>query len=164
MIVNVVPHPFGAGDIDPGPVPTHELLHEREADTGPLVRSAPRVRHAMESIKDLRQLVGGNADARVRDVDDRRIPPIAHADGDATVERVLEGVGQEIEYDLLPHLPVDVDARGQERRVHVERESRAVGGRAEGARQFRRAGGQIDRLVGRRGASGLGCARSRASS
>ena len=74
---------------------------------------ALRALDPVEALEDVRHLLGGmpvpvsltlELDAIVR----RR-----RRDRDAPLEGELEGVGQEVEDDLLPHVPVDVDRLGQ---------------------------------------------------
>ena len=71
------------------------------------------------------------------------------------LEGELEGVGEEVEDDLLPHVAVDVDRLGQRRAVHDQLQPRPLHGGAENGGQLGREGGQVGRLVGRLDAAGL---------
>ena len=46
-----------------------ELVHQREPDAGPFLRARPRAGDAVESVEDVRQLVRGDPDARVGDLE-----------------------------------------------------------------------------------------------
>src|SRR5262249_46081686 len=62
---------------------------------------------------------------------------LTQADLDLPVERKLEGVGNEIEDDLLPHLAVDEGRLAKRRAVDRELEAGLLYRRAEHARQLR---------------------------
>ena len=68
--------------------------------------------------------------------------------GDLAFERELEGVGQQVENDLFPHLPIDVGRLRQRRAIDRETDAGALAGRAEIARQVGRQRGKVGRLVG----------------
>ena len=64
-----------------------------------------------------------DADAGVADHQvDRRRRRSAQLDGDRALEGELEGVRQQVEDDLLPHVAVDVDGLAGRRAAHVERQ------------------------------------------
>ena len=68
---------------------------------------------------------------------------------------MLEGIGEEVEYELLPHLAVDVDRLGQGRAIDRQHQARLLNCRAEDAGQFRRMRGQVGRLIAGLDAAGL---------
>ncbi len=74
---------------------------------------------------------------------------------DAALEGELEGVGEEVEDDLLPHVPIDVDRLRQRLAGDVEPEPRTLAGRTEARRQLGREPGKLGRLVHRLGAARL---------
>src|SRR5678815_677928 len=86
-----------------------ELVHERKTDAASLVRAAACAFDAVKTLEHLRQLVLGNAAPRVGDPQLHLRIALAERDLDTPLERELEGVGEEIENELLPHLRVDVD-------------------------------------------------------
>lgn len=112
---------------DGATVQLRELLHQGEPDPSPLVRPRPRALHAMEALEQARQLPGRNAGAAVAHGQNQPAPirRDAQRDGHLAFERVLEGVGEEIEDHLFPHLPVHarLHAIRQRRRVHDESQS-----------------------------------------
>ena len=90
-------------------------------------------------------------------------PSTPQRDANLALERELEGVREQVEDDLLPHLadrrrPAPAAARSRR-----ERQPRALDRRAERARQVGRQRGEIDRLELRLRPGRLRCARSRAA-
>ena len=77
------------------------------------------------------------------------------AHGDRPLERELEGVREQVEDDLLPHVAIDVDGLGQRRAVDDEREPGALDRRAKAAREVDGERGEVDRLVDGLDAAGL---------
>ena len=84
-----------------------------------------------------------------------RSPRGGEGDRDAALESVLERVGEEIEDDLLPHVPVDVDHFGKRRAVDGEGEARFFDGGAEDAGEFGGVCGEIGGLIGGLDAAGF---------
>ena len=82
---------------------------------------------------------------------------------DRALERELERVGEQVQDDLLPHVPVDVDRLAQRRAVDDRARARALHRRAEGARQIGGERAEVDRLVARLARGRPRCARSRAA-
>ncbi len=101
--------------------------------------------------------------AGVAHLQDRRAALAAQAHLDGAVQGELEGVGEEVEDDLLPHLAVDGDRLGERRTVDDEGQAGALDRRAEDAGDV---GGQPCRARRARDAPAGGrprCARSRAA-
>ena len=71
------------------------------------------------------------------------------------LERELEGVREQVEHDLLPHLRIDVDRLRQRRAGRRRAQPGALDRRPERAREVRRERRQIGRLERRLRASGL---------
>ena len=67
---------------------------------------------------------------------------------DRALERELEGVREQIEDDLLPHVAIDVDRLALRRAVDDERQPCSFDGGAKRARELRGQGGEVDWLVG----------------
>ena len=76
-------------------------------------------------------------------------------DRDASVERVLERVREQVEDDLLPHLVVDEERLGQRLAVDDELEAGLLDRRPEEAREVGGVGRQVGRHVARVHAPGL---------
>src|SRR5215213_4985095 len=89
----------------------------------------------MEALEEVGDLGGGDAGAGVGDRELGVIPGEPQADGDLPLEGELEGVGEEVEEDLLPHLGVDVDLGAEQRAVHLEAEPGPFDSGGEGARE-----------------------------
>ena len=68
---------------------------------------------------------------------------------DLPLEGELEGVGEEVQDDLLPHVAVHVHRLGQRRAVHDQPQPGLLAGRAEVAGQLRGQRRQVGRLVDR---------------
>ena len=77
------------------------------------------------------------------------------ADRDLALEGELEGVRDQIEDDLLPHVAIDIGRLGERRAVDVEPQSGRLDGRAKDAGKLRRESGKVGRLVGRPDAAGF---------
>ena len=60
----------------------------------------------------------------------------AHPDGDGAFEGELQGVGEQVQHHLLPHLAVQIHRLVQRRAVHGERQAGPVDRRPEHAGQF----------------------------
>jgi hypothetical protein len=148
----------GAGLADGGhaaAVQARELLHEREPDAAALVGARARAADALEALEQARELVGGDPRAGVGDAQDRVRAVAAQGDPDLALERELERVGDEVEHDPLPHLPVHARDHRAVRAPDHERDAGAVGRGAEHAREVGREGREIGRLRQRLGAAAL---------
>ena len=120
VTVNVVPSPDDALGGDGAAVQLDQLLHQRQPDAAALVGAAPCVLDPVEPLEQPGHLLGGDARAGVPHPQLGGRPGLPQRDGDLALEGELEGVGQEVEDDLLPHLPVHEDRLGQRRTVHHE--------------------------------------------
>ena len=119
-------------DRDRPAVQPHQLLHQRQPDARCPRASGPAALDAVEALEQARQLALGDAAAGVAHRQLGRPAAVAaQRDRDPALERELEGVGEEVEDDLLPHLAVDVDRLRQRRAVDGEPQARALAGRAE---------------------------------
>ena len=144
VTVKVVPVPPLSTAMVP-PCSSTSSLHQRQADARAFVRARPRALDAMEALEELRQLLGGDAGARVPHRQLHVVAGVRSATAMLPVERELQRVRQQVEDDLLPHVPVDVDRLGQRRAVDLELQPGALDGRAEGAREV---GGERRRSIG----------------
>ncbi len=160
---------FAGGDADgePGPavhlaldfhraaVQPRQLLHEREADAAALEGPGAGVLDAVEPLEEVRQLLGGDARPGVAHGQPDAAALAPQPDLDFALEGELEGVREQVEDDLLPHLAVHVDRLAERRAVHDEPQPGALDGRTEDAAEVRRERGQVGGLVRRLDASGL---------
>ena len=104
-------------------------------------------RHAMEALEQLRQFVGRDAGAGVAHGEDEMLVRLTQPHLDFAVESELEGVGEEIEDDLLPHLAIDAGRLGKRRAIDNEPQARLLDRRAKHAGEFCRRGGEVGRFV-----------------
>ena len=112
-----------------------QLLHQREANAGSLMGTSLRAGHAMEAFEDLRQLVIGYADARVVHDKLEMRTSLPQGNPDPAVVGELEGIRDEIEDNLLPHLAIDESFLVQRRAFDNEPQSGLLDGRGEIHRQ-----------------------------
>src|SRR5512142_593742 len=115
-------------------------MNQGEANARAFERPAPLVLDTMETLEQMRQLFRGNANAGVADDQLRAcaIAGVIYANGDRPFESELEGVGQKIEDNLLPHISIDKHLAGEVLALDVETDPGALGRRTE-------IGGQIGR-------------------
>jgi hypothetical protein len=88
----------------------------------------------MEPIEQFFNLIGRNAGAGVAHRQPRgriAVAPmvLAQCDLDLAREGELEGVGYQVENDLLPHVAIDIGDLAQRRRVDYQSQPSPVGGR-----------------------------------
>src|SRR5215831_15456431 len=97
---------FGALDTYRPAVQPHQLLCQREPDAAALMRARPRAFDAVEALEDAWQLGGRDAHTGVahRELDILAAINRTQRHRDSTIEGVLEGVGEQVEDNLLPHL------------------------------------------------------------
>ena len=88
-------------------------------------------------------LGGGDAGAGVADPELGGPSDLPQRDGQAALEGELEGVGEQVQDDLLPHLAVDVDRPGQGGAVHLQPQAGPLARRAEAAGQVGGEGGEV---------------------
>ena len=136
----------GALDVDRAAVQADQLPDDRQTDPAALARTRRGPLHPVEALEEAGKLVGGHPGSGVGDRQHRGPLVPAQGDGDPALERELDGVGQQVEDDLLPHVPVDVHRLGQAGDVHLVVEARPLHRRAEDARQFRGVRAQVDGL------------------
>ena len=156
MTVKCVPCARLALHRDRAAVQLHQFLHQRQADAAALVGAAARAFDAVETLEQTAAAPSPGMPVPVsRTVSFDASPSVAQRHVDLTLEGELEGVGEQVEDDLLPHVAVDIDRLGQRRAVDDEPQPGPLDGRAEDARQFGGQGRQIGRLVSRLDAAGL---------
>ncbi len=116
---------------DRAAVQRDQLVHEREPDAGALAGAPDRALHAVEPPEQQGNVVGRDADAGVpTDIGTSSVPPVRRRVIGA-VEGELERVGEQVQHDPLPHLPVHGDHPGQRRAVHDELEPATLDRRRE---------------------------------
>ena len=123
--------------------PTTDALNADRPRLAIDARSAARALDAMEAVEDERQRLMRDAGPGVGHDQQEGAGFLAQRHGDAAGEGELEGIGEQVEDDLLPHLAVEVGRLGRARAVHFQGEPGALARRAEVARQVRRELGQV---------------------
>ena len=103
----------------------------------------------------MRQVLGADADASVGDLEDHPLAGVTEPHHDPALEGELEGVGQEVEDDLLPHLTIEPHGLGDRRALDDEVQPRSLDGRTERAAQVGGQRGDVHRLVDGVGTPGL---------
>src|SRR5580700_732408 len=99
------------------------VINEGEADARSFVRPSALSIDAMKSIEDTGQLFFRHADAGISDGEHGLARVFEHADRDAAVPGEFEGVGDQVENDLLPKVMIDEDGRRQQLAADVERDA-----------------------------------------
>ena len=155
VTMKVLPRPGVLSTSTSPPWRRAELLHQRQADAGALMRPGAHVLDTVEALEDAGELGRRDPDARVADDERDGRAAVDELDGDAPLERELEGVGKEIEDDLLPHGVIHVDRLETGRAPDLEPEPGLLDRRAEDAGQIGREGAEVGRLVPRLVPAGL---------
>ena len=136
---------FLAGNGDVAAVETSQFLDERQPDARPFMRARPTVLDAVEALEHAGQVCLGNANAGVGHLQLDAIAAPAQFHRNPALERELEGVRQQVEENLLPHIPIDEHRFRQGIAVDDQREPRLFNGRTEYARELR---GQLREVGG----------------
>ena len=156
--MKVVPWPSWLSHADRAAVQPDQLLHQRQADAAALVGAGRAPRDPVEALEQVRQLVRRDAGAGVGA---RSAAARSAGRGQRTVDRRrskvnLRALREQVEDDLLPHLPVHVAparaAAGSPRRASARPRSmaeRKIAGQLGGE------GGEVDRLEAGRDPAGL---------
>ena len=124
-----------------------ELSHQGEPDARALEGPAPRALDPVEALEEVREGLRVDPRSGVPHHQPQRLGVVLDVDADPALEGELEGVGDQVEHDLLPHLPVDVDRLGRGRAIERQLEVRAVHDRLERAGDLGGERSDVDRLV-----------------
>ncbi len=138
-----------APGFDVAAVEPDQLVHQSEPDAAALETAPLRAFDPVEPLEQLGQLLRRDADAGVAHLHHRRaaVGRGLHSQADLAVEGELEGVGDQVEEDLLPHLPVHVDRLRQRRAVEPQGQARLLHRRTEAGRDLGAELGQVGGLV-----------------
>src|SRR3954464_3416768 len=140
-------HTFHAVGDDRTAMKSYEFLDEGQADARALMRARRCAVNPMKPVEDFRQLTGGDAGTGVVHAQLYAVAVPPQRDTDAALEGELEGIAQEVEDDLLPHLAIDEDRFGQQRAVDVEVQTGLLDRGPEHAGDLRGGAGEVRRLV-----------------
>ena len=139
--------PFLARDDDSPSMQADQFLYQRETDTGAFVRPRPRMSDPMKPFEHAAEVCLANADAGVDDAQFHVIVLRSQLHSYFAFERELEGIAQEIEDDLFPHVPIDIQVVGKLRTIDHEFQAGPFDRRTEDAGQVGRECRQVGRLV-----------------
>jgi hypothetical protein len=121
----------------------HDLLHEREPDSTAFMCSALTVLHSIESLKQPREGVRGNTDARITNHQHHAILVVPNRQCNVTVKRMFKCVAEQVEDHLFPQRSIDIDRFRQGGAVDVEGQADPFESGAKPAGQVCAIGGQI---------------------
>ena len=158
VTVNVVPDVGRALDVDRAAVQADQLADHRQADAAALAGARAGVRSTRWKRSKRRGSSSGGMPVPVSATVStaRSAVPAAAATAIPPLEGELDGVGEQVEDDLLPHVPVDVhrlaQRRAVDRRVEAGPLARPSGRRWPARAVTRR---EVDRLEPRLDPAGL---------
>src|SRR5256885_8946491 len=104
----------------------HELLHERQSNAGTFMRAGLRALDAVKALEQLRDFIGWDAHSAVLDSQLSRAIERGQANGDATLEGVLERVRGKVQDDLRYNLAIFACRFGKGLAVTRPREGRTL--------------------------------------
>src|SRR5215472_731883 len=97
-----------AGHGDCSAVKFGQFPHQRQPNSGALKCSRSQAFDAVETLENARKLFLGYTGAGVSHRKLYTASDRAEANRNAALKRELEGIGEEVQHDLLPHLAVHV--------------------------------------------------------
>ncbi len=136
---------------------THQFLHQGKPDAAALIGPSGSAFDTVEALEQARHFLFCHADAGIGDAHlgpgavGRRLDRDRHP----AFERELEGVGQQVEQHLFPHVPVERDGMRQGPAFDPEVETGFLHRRTKAGGDVDAEGGQIGRLAPRLDASCL---------
>src|ERR1700728_2736780 len=98
----------GAFDSNETAVQFDKLVDQGQAYAATFMGAAANVRNAVEAIEQARNFLGRNSNARVAHIEFSRAAHLLQTNLNLTCKCELECVRDQIEDDLLPHVPIDV--------------------------------------------------------
>ena len=142
-----------------------QFLHQREADAAALEGAPAGAFDAAEALEQMRQLFGRDARAGVMhaDLSVAAVGRGLNSDADLALEGELEGVGEQVENDLFPHVAIDIDRLRQRRDIDHQPQARFVDRRAKIRGEFGGIGRKIGRLDNSLSRGRPRCAKNRAA-
>src|SRR5690348_3459919 len=110
-------------DADRPAMQIDQFMNQHKADTATFVAARPLPLDPVEALEYQRQFVLGNPDSGV---DDRKLD-LSVPDGLRNRQHALEGefesIGEKVENDFVPHVPIDIDRFGKRRAIDDEQQS-----------------------------------------
>ena len=108
-----------------------EFLHKREPDSAAFERATLLILDAVKTLEHAWQLSRWNADAGVMNRQLRLVALNTQAKRNFTFKSELESIGNEIEDNLLPHIPVHIDRLWQWRTIDHQVQPRPFASRSK---------------------------------
>src|SRR6201996_5156831 len=124
----------GCVDVDRSPVQADQLMHQCEPNATSLMRSPVRAFDSAKTLKQVRNLVFGNAGTGITDRDLCTTFDGALGNGNLSLKCGFQCVGEKVQNDVLPLLPVDVHRLRQRTAVHHESQPSPFDSRMKGTR------------------------------
>ena len=115
-----------------------ELMDQGEPDAGAFLRASFGAFDPVEALEEPRNLIFRNADPRIGHFEHCLGSYAPQAHGDGACERELEGVREQVQYDLLPHLSIEKHRLIDRLAIDVECDAGGFHRRAEIAREIAR--------------------------
>src|SRR5579884_2191045 len=112
--------PQAAAYIDGPAMQLGQFVNQSQANARALMSPAAGALYTMKPLENPRQLVLRNSRAGIRY---GKFDPIfrgPESDFDFSVKGELERIGQEIQYDLFPHVTVHIHRKGKRGAIHFE--------------------------------------------
>src|ERR1700756_1507494 len=109
--------------------------------------AAPGIRHSMEPLKQARNCLGRYAYSHVSNSQFCEVSNSMYADFDFSIECELEGVGDQVKDDLLPHVAVNINWLTQARAIRHQPQTCFIRSGSEHTRQLRRETRQVCGLI-----------------
>src|SRR5579863_10184454 len=99
--------------------------------------STARIWNSIESLEQFGYGFGGDSHSRVPDAKLSRASHSMYTDSNFSIKGELEGVRNQIQNNLLPHITINVYRLAKIVAIHYQSQARFVRGRTEYARQLR---------------------------
>src|SRR5580704_19476808 len=112
-------------------------MDQSQPDPTPLMGPTRYIRNTIESFEQSRDGFRRNSYSCVPNPKLGHVARAMYADGNFSLEGEFEGVGNQVQNNLLPHIAIHVDRLTKLGTIHNESQSRLIGGRTEYAGQLR---------------------------
>src|SRR5579885_113985 len=87
----------------------HQFLDQGQPNAAAFMGSAPHIRHPMKSLEQAGYFFGWNADASIANAHLSSSVHLPQRDRYLAFKRELQGIREEVQHDLFPHLQIHVD-------------------------------------------------------
>src|SRR5271166_2556003 len=105
---------------------SHQFLDQGESYSRAFVGTPAGSLNAVEAFEQVRQLMFSNTNAGISDLQLNGIPDGLQVHRYPACESELKSVGQKIEYNLLPHIAININWLGNGRALHIKLQSRTL--------------------------------------